>query len=86
MSAALGNAPALLLKGHGIALTGPSLQDLVARAYNLRLNARVQQQAIALGGTIAYLPGEPASTTPATGAGSGTNRAWEYWKQIIPVN
>ena len=86
VGAALGKAPALLLKGHGIALTGPSLQDLVARAYNLRLNARVQQQAIALGGTITYLPGEPASTTPATGAGNGTNRAWEYWKQIIQVN
>ena len=84
---ALGKKPGVLLKGHGIALTGASLQDLVSRAYNLRMNARIQQQAIALGGKVAYLDEQPAapaaaSTTPANG---GYNRAWEYWKQIIPV-
>jgi ribulose-5-phosphate 4-epimerase/fuculose-1-phosphate aldolase len=80
---ALGNAPGVLLKGHGIALTGPSLQDLVVRAFNLRMNARIQQQAIALGGQVTYLEGQPASTTAeAITAGSGSNRSWEYWKQI----
>ncbi len=73
----------MLLKGHGIALTGPSLPDLVVRAYNLRTNARIQQQAIALRGQVAYLEGQAASPTPeATTAGSGSNRSWEYWKQI----
>ena len=41
-----------VFSGHGIALTAASVQDLVNRAYNLRQNARIQQQAIALRGTI----------------------------------
>jgi ribulose-5-phosphate 4-epimerase/fuculose-1-phosphate aldolase len=80
---ALGKAPGVLLKGHGIALTGPSVQDLVVRAYNLRMNARIQQQAIALRGELSYLQGQPASTeAEATTVGSGSNRSWEYWKQF----
>jgi ribulose-5-phosphate 4-epimerase/fuculose-1-phosphate aldolase len=83
---ALGKKPGLLLKGHGIALTGSSLQDLVSRAYNLRMNARIQQQAIALGGKITYLDEQPAAAAAASAsANGGYNRAWEYWKQIIPV-
>jgi ribulose-5-phosphate 4-epimerase/fuculose-1-phosphate aldolase len=88
VAAALGKKPGVLLKGHGIALTATSLQDLVSRAYNLRINAIIQQQAIALGGKITYLdeqPPAPASTAAAA-AGGGYNRAWEYWRQIIPVN
>ena len=50
----LGNEPGVLLKGHGIALTDSSLRGLVVRAYNLRMNARMQQQAIALGGKVTY--------------------------------
>ena len=84
---ALGKSPGVLLKGHGIALTGSSLQDLVSRAYNLRMNAVIQQQAMALGGKITYLDGQPAAPAAAgAAAGGGYNRAWEYWKQIIPVN
>jgi ribulose-5-phosphate 4-epimerase/fuculose-1-phosphate aldolase len=81
---ALGTAPGVLLKGHGIALTGPSVQDLVVRAYNLRMNARIQQQAIALRGQVTYLDGQPASpNAEAMTAGSGSNRSWEYWKQMF---
>ncbi len=81
----LGSSAAVLLKGHGIALTDSSLNGLVSRAYNLRLNAKIQQQAIALGGKIAYLDGQPPAPAPAQPAGSGFDRAWEYWKRIIPA-
>jgi hypothetical protein len=53
------------------------------------LNARIQQQAIALRGNINYLDGQPPaaeSGSRSAAADSGYNRAWEYWKQIIPVN
>jgi HCOMODA/2-hydroxy-3-carboxy-muconic semialdehyde decarboxylase len=85
---ALGKAPGVLLKGHGIALTGPSLQELVARAVNLRTNARVQQQAIALRGTVTFLEGQfpaPVATT-AIDPGAGYNRSWELWKHTIPID
>jgi HCOMODA/2-hydroxy-3-carboxy-muconic semialdehyde decarboxylase len=89
VATALGKKPGVLLKGHGIALTGSSVQDLVSRAYNLRMNARIQQQAIALGGSVIYLDGQPpapAAAATAAPANAGYNRAWEYWKQVIPVN
>ncbi|HYR91588.1 MAG TPA: class II aldolase/adducin family protein [Terriglobia bacterium] len=79
---ALGSKPAVLLKGHGIALTDSTLNGLISRAYNLRMNARIQQQAIALGGKIAYLEQQPALPPAA----AGFDRAWEYWKRIIPAN
>ncbi len=86
VAAALGNKPAVLLKGHGIALTDASLRLLVVRAYNLRMNARIEQQAIALGGKVTYLedpPAPPPAPNPA-GADAAYNRGWEYWKQIVP--
>ena len=68
VAAALGKKPAVPLKGHGIALTRSSLQDLTSRAYNLRMNAKIQQQAIALGGSVTYLDGQPPAlaSTAAT--------------------
>jgi ribulose-5-phosphate 4-epimerase/fuculose-1-phosphate aldolase len=84
----LGNAPGVLLKGHGIALTGSSIPDLVSKAYNLRMNAIIQQQAIALGGKVTYLdhqPPAPAAASQPASANGGYNRAWEYWKQIFRV-
>jgi ribulose-5-phosphate 4-epimerase/fuculose-1-phosphate aldolase len=91
---ALGSKPAVLLKGHGIALTDSSLRLLVVRAYNLRVNARIEQQAIALGGNVTYLedPQEAAAPPPVraapagpdgSGADTAYNRGWEYWKQIV---
>ena len=70
---ALGNAPAVLLKGHGIALTDASLRLLVVRAYNLRMNARIQQQAIALGGKVTYLEDPPLPAPPAVPTGSSAD-------------
>jgi ribulose-5-phosphate 4-epimerase/fuculose-1-phosphate aldolase len=84
----LANQPAVLLKGHGFALTGSSLHDVVVRAYQLRMNAKIQQQAIALGGTVTYLDQseEAPSVQPAVPRVSGSDvrddRAWEYWKQL----
>jgi HCOMODA/2-hydroxy-3-carboxy-muconic semialdehyde decarboxylase len=90
---ALGNKPGVLLKGHGIALTDASLRLLVVRAYNLRMNAKIQQQAIALGGKVSYLEdpqtataSPPAATPNGPGADAAYNRGWEYWKQIVPMN
>ena len=83
VASALGKKPAVLLKGHGIALTGSSLQDLVSRAYNLSLNAMIQQQAIALGGKITYLDEQPpaaaAASAPANGGYNSGISARKWW-------
>ena len=88
----LGKSPAVLLKGHGVTVTDSSLYGLVSRAYNLRVNAIIQQQAISLGGRISYLDGQAATTQSqpvvltGDGGGRGADRSWEYWLRVLPVN
>src|SRR5207244_13165104 len=50
----MGNKPGDLLKGHGIALNDSSFQLRVVRSYNLRMNAMIQQPALAVGGRSPY--------------------------------
>jgi HCOMODA/2-hydroxy-3-carboxy-muconic semialdehyde decarboxylase len=88
----LGNSPAVLLKGHGVTITDSSVYGLVSRAYNLRVNAIIQQQAISLGGKISYLDGQAVTTQSqpvgptGNGGGRGADRTWEYWLRVLPIN
>ena len=77
----LGKSGAALLFGHGIVVVDSSLPDLVSRSYNLRMNARIQQIAIALGGTVTYID------APARGTSGGAefNRDWDYWKRLVSL-
>jgi HCOMODA/2-hydroxy-3-carboxy-muconic semialdehyde decarboxylase len=57
--------------------------ESVARSIYLQMDARLQAQAIALGGDVTYLaPGEVAKTTSSLG---GYERAWELWKRKAMV-
>ena len=51
----LGNKSAVLLLGHGAVTVDSSLYGLVTRSVALRENARIEQQAISLGGEVTYL-------------------------------
>ena len=88
----LGKKPAALLLGHGAVLVDTSLYALVGRARGLRMNARIEEQAIALGGTVSYLdtppppppaPRDPNAPPRTTGEGGG--RGWEYWVRIVSL-
>jgi len=82
----LGRKTAIIMFGHGVAITGPSLATAVSNAYFLNMNARVQEQAIRLGGTVSYLEREPGAEPPTNVAPAGAaanNRAWEYWKRQV---
>lgn len=97
LAEALADKPVILLAGHGIAHTAPSLFDLVSDVHDLRINAEIQQQAILLGGRINYLQPPPPNPNANAGPGllapdgsgggrRGGERSWEYWRQIIPLN
>ena len=59
LALALGDWPVVLMRGHGDVAVGPSVKLAVFRAYYTDVNARLQSQAIALGGDANYLtPGE----------------------------
>jgi ribulose-5-phosphate 4-epimerase/fuculose-1-phosphate aldolase len=74
----LGDKPAVLLRGHGAVVTGDNLHVVVGRAYFTVVNARVQQQAMQMGGKVTYLEHEEANKS---GTQDGFERAWTLWKQ-----
>jgi ribulose-5-phosphate 4-epimerase/fuculose-1-phosphate aldolase len=74
----LGGKPAALMRGHGAVVVGDSLSQVVGRSYYLQMNAKLQAQAMALGGEVTYLDTEEARKT----AGFGSyDRAWDLWKR-----
>jgi ribulose-5-phosphate 4-epimerase/fuculose-1-phosphate aldolase len=79
LTLALGDGAVVLMRGHGDVTVGPSVKMAVFRAYYTDVNARLQLQAIALGGDINYL-------TPGEGAKADAikfiviDRIWNLWK------
>lgn len=73
----LGNKPVALMRGHGAVVTGSSLPLTVGRCVYLDLDARVQQQTIALGAKkTTYLTPEEGRQSVA----DDYRRAWELWR------
>ena len=79
LAQALGDKPAVLMRGHGVAVVAPSVRAAVLRSYYLDMNAKLLAQAIALGGTVTYI--EPEA--PGTVIADGGDRAWDFWKRKI---
>jgi len=66
------------MRGHGAVVVGSSISEAVARSVYLQMNARLQAQAMALGGEVTYLnAGEVAKLQSP----SWYDRAWELWKR-----
>jgi ribulose-5-phosphate 4-epimerase/fuculose-1-phosphate aldolase len=74
----LGDHPAALMRGHGAAIVGASVKEAVGRAYYLDMNARLQEQAMLLGGKVTYFEPEEAKKTAPQ---DGFVRAWDVWKR-----
>jgi ribulose-5-phosphate 4-epimerase/fuculose-1-phosphate aldolase len=78
----LGASNVALMRGHGNVCVGPNIMTAVYRAIYTEVNARLQAQAIALGGPIKFL--EPEECDLITGR-KDTNfqRPWAMWKSRI---
>ncbi|MFM9886928.1 MAG: class II aldolase/adducin family protein [Burkholderiales bacterium] len=76
----LGDAPVALMRGHGNVVVGPSVPGAVYRAIYTEINARLQQQVRALGGTPTYLSREEGEKASLTNL-SAIERPWELWKK-----
>lgn len=72
----------LLLRAHGFVAVGPSIQTAVFRAVFTEVNARVQLQSAALGGSIAALDAEEGRLADAVNLAT-VGRSWELWKRRI---
>jgi HCOMODA/2-hydroxy-3-carboxy-muconic semialdehyde decarboxylase len=85
LAQALGDKPVVLMRGHGDVAVGSAVKTAVFRAYYTDVNARLQSQAVALGGEVNYLtPGEGVKA-------DATNlvvidRIWNLWKlRVMPA-
>jgi len=76
----LGAANVALMRGHGMVAVGTRIPEAVFRAYYTMMDARLEGQAIGLGGRVTYLNDAEAAASTKT----NTNillRAWELWKR-----
>jgi ribulose-5-phosphate 4-epimerase/fuculose-1-phosphate aldolase len=76
----LGARPVALMRGHGAVVVGPSVQVVVFRSIYTEMNAKLQAQAMALGGPVTYLDPEEAGKAAAN-VGGTISRPWELWKR-----
>jgi HCOMODA/2-hydroxy-3-carboxy-muconic semialdehyde decarboxylase len=76
----LGDKAAVLMRGHGIAVVGSTIPIAVGRSIYLDVNAKVQAQAMALGGNITYLDPQEAQKMMDAGENRSYERPWEAWK------
>lgn len=78
----LGNHAVALMRCHGAVVVGKTLREVVRLSIFLMVNARLQTDALKLGGKIRYLTAGEIERTTATSNGSKTmDRVWEYWSR-----
>src|SRR5262245_17880260 len=81
LAEALGDKTCVLMRGHGVAVVGSTIPYAVGRSIYLDLNARVQAQAMSLGGgNVTYLDPQEAQKMMDAGENRGYERPWELWK------
>jgi len=82
LATVLGPHPVALMRGHGSIAAAQSVRHVVFRAVYTEVNARLQQQAIALGGPVVYLSPEEAAKADLINEQVFT-RPWELWKRRV---
>jgi ribulose-5-phosphate 4-epimerase/fuculose-1-phosphate aldolase len=79
LARALGNRPAVLMRGHGSAVAGPRLSDVVHTAYALEQNAQLQLRALSLG-EVRYLEDDEIANARAMLLDPlASERAWGWF-------
>jgi ribulose-5-phosphate 4-epimerase/fuculose-1-phosphate aldolase len=78
MLAAMGDAPACVLRGHGVTTTGASIAEAVISALNLESLARVILSAAQAGGRPSDLADADLAELPDLGATLNTQHVWRY--------
>jgi HCOMODA/2-hydroxy-3-carboxy-muconic semialdehyde decarboxylase len=82
----LGSAGAALMCGHGCVIAAPSLREAVLNAIYIKVNARLQAEAMALGPVRYLTEGEIKLTQAVVNSQNALQRAWEYWARRAGVD
>ena len=76
--ACLGANTVALMRGHGCVVTGPTVETTVLTSIYLRVNARLQMDAMRMGEVTYLSPGEIELSSQRNKPKVGDERAWEY--------
>ena len=77
----LGQGPVVLMRGHGDTVVGKTIKEAVFRAIYAELNAKVQMQAIMLGGGVNGLNAAEIAFNPTEIA--DPERPWQMWRYEV---
>jgi ribulose-5-phosphate 4-epimerase/fuculose-1-phosphate aldolase len=77
----LGPRSAVLMRGHGITVTAPTLREAVYRGVYADVNAKLQLEAIGMG-AVNYLT-EAEGRATAASQSTHVGRAWDMWKRKV---
>lgn len=79
LAEALGKGSVVLMRGHGNAVAGPDLKTTVFRAIYTEVNAKLQMQAVMLGGPINFLNQHEQEKL------QNVDRPWDTWRKQVGV-
>jgi HCOMODA/2-hydroxy-3-carboxy-muconic semialdehyde decarboxylase len=82
LAASLGKSAVVLMRGHGNVVVADGVPLAVFRAVYTEVNARLQLQAIQLGGPLNFIAPEEAAKVNArtTSTADNVRRVWALWK------
>jgi HCOMODA/2-hydroxy-3-carboxy-muconic semialdehyde decarboxylase len=80
----LGQAPIVLMRGHGFNTVGASIRQAVSRAIYAEINARILAEALKMGSVVYLNENEAANIAKTNDASIG--RSWEIWKAKALAN
>jgi 3,4-dihydroxyphthalate decarboxylase len=78
MVAALGNRPAVLLRGHGLTSAAACVEQAVLQAISVDRLARLSLRIVSAGGTLADLPELDLAELPDLGSSFNVATAWRH--------
>lgn len=84
MVAAMGDAPVVICRGHGITSTADTVEQAVLQAISLDELARMSLQVRAAGGTLRAIADDDWEDLPDLGPGFNTDAAWRHEVARLP--
>jgi ribulose-5-phosphate 4-epimerase/fuculose-1-phosphate aldolase len=83
LAKSIGDHSAALMRGHGAVIVGSDIQQAVFRSVYTEMNAKLQSQALMIGGgKVLYLDADEAHKAEAS-ANELRGRAWELWMRKL---
>jgi ribulose-5-phosphate 4-epimerase/fuculose-1-phosphate aldolase len=79
MMAAMGDRPVCVLRGHGVTVTGDSVEQAVVRALNLNALAQVALAVAQAGGRPGPIPPEDVAELPDLGSAFNDLAVWRHY-------